>query len=82
MPTCTNCLCFCFEWNVLHGKVMSRHVMTCRLLCRERSSKCLLLTLLGGSGVVISGVIRPLIWVIRKGTRLITLLITTLNPNP
>ena len=38
--------------------------------------------LLGGSWVVISGDISPLIWVIRTVTLLITLLITTLNPNP
>ena len=33
-------------------------------------------------GVVISGVISPLIWVINIVTLLITLLITTLNPKP
>ena len=38
--------------------------------------------LLGGSGVVIGGVISPLIWVISIVTLLITLLITTLNPKP
>ena len=36
--------------------------------------------LLGGSWVVISGVIRPLIWVITIVTILITLLITTHEP--
>ena len=36
--------------------------------------------LLGGSGVVISGVISPLIWVISIVTLLITLLITTHEP--
>ena len=38
--------------------------------------------ILGGSGVVKSRVISPLIWVISIVTRLITLLITTLNPKP
>ena len=37
---------------------------------------------LGGSGVVISGVLSPLIWVISIVTLLIALLITTLNPKP
>ena len=36
--------------------------------------------LLGGSGVVISGVISPLIWLISIVTLLITLLITTHEP--
>ena len=36
--------------------------------------------LLGGSWVVLSGVISPLIWVITTVTRLITLLITTHEP--
>ena len=36
--------------------------------------------LLGGSGVVISGVINPLIWVISIVALLITLLITTHEP--
>ena len=36
--------------------------------------------ILGGSWVVISGVIRPLIWVISIVTLLITLLITTHEP--
>ena len=37
-------------------------------------------TLLGGSWVVTSGVIRPLIWTITTVTRLITLLLTTHEP--
>ena len=37
-------------------------------------------TLLGGSWVVISRVISPLIWVISIVTLLLTLLITTLEP--
>ena len=36
--------------------------------------------LLGGSWVVICGVIRPLIWVISIGTLLITPIITTHEP--
>ena len=39
------------------------------------------MALLGGSWVVISGVIRPLIWVISIVTLLITLLITTHEPS-
>ena len=39
-----------------------------------------LVALLGGSGVVISGVRSPLIWVITMVTLLITLLITTPEP--
>ena len=38
--------------------------------------------LLGGSGVVLSRVISPPIWVISIVTLLITLLISTLNPKP
>ena len=37
-------------------------------------------TVFGGSGVVISGVISPLIWVISIATLLITLLMTTHEP--
>ena len=37
-------------------------------------------SLLGGSWVVISGVVNPLIWVISIATLLITLLITTHEP--
>ena len=38
--------------------------------------------LLGGSGVVTSGAISPLIWVASIVTLLITLLLITLNPKP
>ena len=41
----------------------------------------LTIRLLGGSGVVISGAISPLIWVISTATLLITLLITTVPMN-
>ena len=44
----------------------------------EQSSRSLLL---GGSWVVICGVISPLIWVILMVTLLITPLLTTLSPN-
>ena len=38
--------------------------------------------LLGGSGVVTSGAISPLIWVVSIVTLLITLRLITLNPKP
>ena len=47
---------------------------------RSEGRPRVLLTLLGGSGVVISGVICPLIWVITIVTLLTTPLITTPEP--
>ena len=42
-------------------------------------SSCTRNAVLGGSGVVISGVISPLVWVISTVTLLIMLLLTTIN---
>ena len=48
--------------------------------CRCRAFRLYCLGLLGGSWVLISGVVSPLIWVISIVTLLITLIITTHEP--